>query len=378
MSAVFVSSAFDSGNIEVLDASDANNLRLAIRTDVGGEHLQWFHFRVAGGRGVALTLRIENAGKCSYPGGWPDYRARVSTDRETWTLADTTYEDGVLTIHHTPDADVVWFAYFAPYSHERHQDLLARCQASPLARVDRLGATIDGRDLDRITIGTPAPGRKTAWVIARQHPGESMAEWWMEGFLARMLDPRDSLARRLREAAVFHVVPNMNPDGSFRGHLRCNAVGANLNREWETPTAERSPEVLWVRNAMDESGVDFCLDVHGDEALPYNFIAGSEGIPGFTPRLAGLLEQFKAAYMLACPDFQTRYGYPVSAPGKANMTMCTSQVAQRFNCLAMTLEMPFKDNADLPDAEVGWSPARCRNLGAAVLHAVDAVMSGLR
>ena len=60
------------------------------------------------------------------------------------------------------------------------------------------------------------------------------------------------------------------------------------------------------------------------------------------------------------------------------MTMCTSQVAERFDCLAMTLEMPFKDNADLPDADVGWSPARCHNLGAGVLHAIDAVMLGLR
>jgi murein tripeptide amidase MpaA len=39
-------------------------------------------------------------------------------------------------------------------------------------------------------------------------------------------------------------------DGSFRGHLRTNACGANLNREWCTtgeyvaPTLERSPEVF--------------------------------------------------------------------------------------------------------------------------------------
>lgn len=38
-------------------------------------------------------------------------------------------------------------------------------------------------------------------------------------------------------------MPNVNPDGSIRGHLRTNAVGANLNREWKEPTPERSPEV---------------------------------------------------------------------------------------------------------------------------------------
>ena len=100
MSAVFVSSTFDSGNIEVIDGSDPSNIRLAVRADVGGEHLQWFHFRVAGGRGMSLTLRIENAGKCSYPDGWPGYRARVSSDRHTWQLADTSCQrqifDGIL------------------------------------------------------------------------------------------------------------------------------------------------------------------------------------------------------------------------------------------------------------------------------------------
>ena len=35
----------------------------------------------------------------------------------------------------------------------------------------------------------------------------------------------------------------MNPDGTWRGHLRTNAVGANLNREWANPSRETSPEV---------------------------------------------------------------------------------------------------------------------------------------
>ena len=42
----------------------------------------------------------------------------------------------------------------------------------------------------------------------------------------------------------------MNPDGAVRGHLRTNACGANLNREWctageyEAPTLARSPTVF--------------------------------------------------------------------------------------------------------------------------------------
>ena len=29
--------------------------------------------------------------------------------------------------------------------------------------------------------GEAAPNRRQVWIVARQHPGESMAEWFMEG-----------------------------------------------------------------------------------------------------------------------------------------------------------------------------------------------------
>ncbi|MEM9300884.1 MAG: hypothetical protein AAGE01_02165 [Pseudomonadota bacterium] len=44
----------------------------------------------------------------------------------------------------------------------------------------------------------------------------------------------------------------------------------------------------------------------------------------------------------------------------------------------MTLEMPFKDNANAPDEAFGWSPARCQHLGADVLDPLAAVLDDLR
>jgi murein tripeptide amidase MpaA len=370
-----ISANFDSGNITVLASSDPGDIRLAIRPDVGGEHMQWFHFRVSGARDQDLVLRITNAAKVSYPHAWKGYSACTSSDRELWTRAPTEYRDGELVIRHRPKGDLQWYAYFAPFSLERHHALLARCQASPLARLDRLGATVDGRDLDRITIGN---GVRQIWVIARQHPGESMAEWWMSGFLARLLDPGDPLARQLRTSATLHVVPNMNPDGSARGHLRCNAAGANLNRVWHGPTEEQSPEVLHVLTAMGDTGVDLCLDVHGDEALPFNFISGCEGVPGFDSRIEKLSQDFEDAYEAANPDFQQVHGYPRTPAGKANLTMCSNAIADRFGCPGLTLEMPFKDNNNAPDPIHGWSPHRAGLLGRDAVVPMVAVVGRLR
>jgi murein tripeptide amidase MpaA len=367
---IAIDAAFDSGNIEVLSIS-GTTARLAIRKDHMSDFAQWFHFRVGNCAGRELELKITGLAASAYPDGWPGYRAVVSEDREFWGRADSSYDKaedgGTLTIRYRPTANLAWFAYFAPYSWERHQDLIAGAALSAGVSHRVLGHTLDGRTIDCLEMGQ---GATQVWLYARQHPGESMAEWWMEGALDCLTDPADPVGRALRQKCTFHVVPNANPDGSVRGHLRTNAVGVNLNREWHEPSAEQSPEVLCIRNAMDQTGVHFAMDVHGDEAIPAVFLAGFEGIPSWTAELQAGFDRYKAILARRTPDFQTRLGYPVAGPGKSNLSMSTNQVAERFGAVSMTLEMPFKDNADLPDPAQGWSPERSAQLGRDCLAAL--------
>ncbi|MDV6315136.1 M14-type cytosolic carboxypeptidase [Idiomarina sp. HP20-50] len=373
-----ITANFDSGNIEVISANNADDIRLAIRKDHQSDFYQWFHFKLFAEAGEEHVMTIENASGSAYPDGWKGYQALASYDRETWFRVPTEYDGKELIIRHTPEQESVFYAYFIPYSYERHQDLIQSAQQSIDCYHELLGETIDGRELNLLVIGEPAEHKNTIWVTARQHPGESMAEWFMEGFITRLLDDEDGVARKLLDENVFYVVPNMNPDGSVRGHLRTNAVGTNLNREWAEPSLEKSPEVFYVLKRMQETGVDMFLDVHGDEDLPYNFVAGCEGIPSYDKRHKELEETFKKAFLAATPEFQVQYGYELEAPGKANMTVANSAVGERFKCLSYTLEMPFKDNADLPDEDFGWSVARCQRLGEDVLTAILAVSPKLR
>jgi murein tripeptide amidase MpaA len=371
---ILISAAFDSGNIRPT-AIREDRVTLEIARDADSDFYQWFHFRALGVRGRAVTYAITNAGQSAYPGGWPGYHVRWSEDRETWRqVADTSFADGALTFTHEAKGDAIWFAYFAPYSMERHHDLVARIAAQPGVTLASLGQTLDGREMDCLTLGD---GPKQIWFYARQHPGEAMAEWWMEGALEALTDPADPIARSLRRKATFHIVPNMNPDGSYRGHLRTNAAGVNLNREWHEPTPERSPEVLCVREAMDKTGIDFAMDVHGDEAIPYVFLAGFEGIPSLKDKQVTLYGAYQDALVARTPDFQKAKGYATAGKGKANLSMSTNQLAERFGCVAMTLEMPFKDNDDLPDAEFGWSPARSKKLGEACLAALHDIIGDI-
>ncbi|RTR33419.1 M14 family metallopeptidase [Shewanella atlantica] len=373
-----ISANFDGGNIEVINQDNINDVQLAIRPDVGNEFYQWFNFRLEGEVGNQYTLNIMNAGSASYTKGWENYQAVATYDRQTWFRLPTQYEDGKLTILVDLDCDSIQIAYFAPYSYERHQDLLAAIQVHPQVSLEHLGLTLDGRDLSLVKVGDGDESKANIWITARQHPGETMAEWLVEGFINNLLDSDCANAKALLDKANFYIVPNMNPDGGVRGHLRTNAAGVNLNREWQSPSLEKSPEVFHVTNKMKETGVDLFYDVHGDEGLPFVFLAGCEGVPSYNEKMAALQKKFVDALILTSADFQSEFGYDKDEPGKANLTVASNWVAETFNCLSNTLEMPFKDNDNMPDPMAGWSPERSIYLGEASLTAMLAVVDELR
>lgn len=299
---ISISDTFDGGNIKFIEerpnANDSSVMDVVvnIQPDVYTEleeiaHMQYFAFRITlggleDGETQKINYIISNAQDVSYPEAWSGttvfYTADVE-DVDGWRRNLTThYGDGRLTWQHTHDYNgSLYFAYFPPYSYARHLKLISQC--TPYAQVGTLGQSLEGREMEFITIGT---GSSVAWIIHRQHPGETMAEHYAEGLLQRLLGletngdtSADKVVQKALEKFTFYIVPCMCPDGAVKGHLRTNACGANLNREWatvkagyEAPSLERSPEVYHVLKKMDETGVDVCLDIHVSVLLSSNSI----------------------------------------------------------------------------------------------------------
>ena len=176
-----ISSNFDSGNIRVIQADHPENIQLAIKPDNESEFYQWFHFRLDSTPMVNHKLSITDLAKSAYPEGWQGYQAVASYDRQEWFRIDCEFDGDNLLMDFTPEYASCWIAYFAPYSYERHLDLLAWAQTSFDAELIHLGETLDGRDMDMLQIGRADEGKKAVWITARQHPGETMAEWLVEG-----------------------------------------------------------------------------------------------------------------------------------------------------------------------------------------------------
>ena len=370
---ILITSDFDHGNMRVISSSNPADIQLEIEPDGSAKFYQWFNFRIDEVAGETLSMRIQNAGGASYAAGWEGYRACASYDGENWFRVDTSYADDTLTINHTPEQNTVHYAYFAAYPYERLAAFVARTKSDYSVQHECLGKSVDDRPLDCFTVGQ---GPLKFWVIARQHPGETMGSWWMEGFLPQIAGDGDA-AKALRESATIYVVPCMNPDGAARGHLRTNAEGIDLNRAWRNTSIEKSPEVFAVRNKMRETGVDFFLDVHGDEAIPNNFLVSAHGIPSWNTDMQAQFDRYSALLLGVSDDFQTKDGYPLSPSGKANLDIANNYVAETWGCLSMTLEMPFKDANVNPMPDFGWSPERCRNFAREHLEVMAKIVGEL-
>lgn len=367
---ITVNTKFDAGSIVVKDISNHKHMRFGIRNDTQSRFAQWFYFQLNNVRQRELKITFEGLDKTAYPDGWDGYNICASYDNVNWFRIPCEFKANTLTFAITPWASSIYFAYFAPYSYARHLELVGMANLNPLITHEVLGTTIEGRTIDLLVAGKPTADNKI-WVIARQHPGETMAQWFMEGFIYRLLDGNDALSNTLLQNCIFYLVPNMNPDGAYHGNLRTNTAGINLNREWLTPSLEKSPEVYHVRQKMLATGVSMFFDIHGDEAIPYVFTAGCGDNPGFSTNQQQLEQQFQTIYQRINPDYQTRYGYERGHFTAETPTLATNWVGEQFDCLALTLEMPFKDNANLPDSKYGWSKERSHLLGRDMLTVIN-------
>lgn len=338
-----------SGDI-VVHSVDADEIVVSIESDTNADYRQWFHFRVDDPR--PCLVRLVGLDETTYPDAWDGYDVCASYDGDEWFRVPSVFEDGALCFEIERATNAIEFAYFVPYPLERHAALVARTPH------EVIGHSVEGRPIELVTIGD---GEAAVWIIARQHPGETAAEWCAEGLIGKLFyDPP--------EGATFYIVPNMNPDGSAHGNLRANAAGVNLNRMWLEPSDD-APEVTAVRARMEETGVDLFLDVHADERNPFCFLAGCEGNPGYKERIRGLENHFEQALLELNDDFQDEYGYERDEPGGGDLRTAANWVGERFDCVSFTVEMPFK---------APWDVDRARRLGASLVEAIAVTLPELR
>ena len=364
-----IESDFECGNAIVDQLTDTEAF-LSIRPDSNAKSFQWFYFRVTGEAGILRTFHLTNAHAASYPKAWNGYRALASYNGTDWFRVQTHYMNGSLTFRHRAEQTSTEYAFFVPYFEAQREKLLEDCAQVGERRT--LLTTSNRRPIDAIIFGEKTATKKV-WVFSRHHAGEPMAEYAIEGMMRRLADAQDTTVQQLFAAGIaFYCVPNINPDGTLMGNLRANAAGIDLNRDWKQTVEPQSVEVAGLLKVLEAEGVDFFLDLHGDEASQYLWLVQPH--PDTVAEAVAPLQKLLEDYVR---DRYSEYGaMPEGDPTPADSGMAVDYVAWKFKCPSLIVELPFKDTIAANSAFDSLQVAGCVAFGRDCVDMIAGVMLG--
>eukprot|EP00754_Rhynchopus_humris_P012087 Rhum_TRINITY_DN14265_c4_g1::Rhum_TRINITY_DN14265_c4_g1_i1::g.74416::m.74416 len=291
--------SFESGNIGKVQALNEFEFDLSVRPDTNNPHYRvWYFFSVNQvNKGQRVIFNIINGSKTKSlyrVGMTPLVR---STSRPKWERipqrqvfyykSPRLKKNYVLSFAFMFDRelDTYEFAYCYPYTFTYLQKFLSHVDAQKFNFYKRelLCRTVQQRRVDLLTITSPNAltptwdRKKTVFVTARVHAGETPASFICHGFLCFLLSDHPA-ARVLRAHCVFKVVPMLNPDGVFLGNYRCSSMGYDLNRNWLNPSAWAHAPIKYTRdeilrlNSQESTELDFFLDMHAHSSSTNAFM----------------------------------------------------------------------------------------------------------
>lgn len=119
--------------------------------------------------------------------------------------------------------------------------------------------------IDEIIIGDV----KLPMVVftARQHPGETLSSFFIEGVIQEILN-----SSKLLEKYCFVIYPIVNKDGVKNGNHRYTN-GIDYNRSWNKKDAPN--EIKYIKEQLKKYNIKFFIDVHNDEITSENYIRTS-------------------------------------------------------------------------------------------------------
>lgn len=263
--------------------ADARHTKRRVGSD---DQYYWFNFALAPVTNRTVTVII-NKLLGVYRGQrheiYNDITQPVySYDKKTWyRIAGGTYAPEKQSFRFTQhfDKDSVFIAYAHPYYLDKVATLKNQIKGNRAIAATVVAKSAENRDITLFTATEPTvkTPKKRAVIMALQHPGEDIAGYVAEGMI-RYLASSDSVAQRIRQQWVIHIIPVMNPDGLYRGITRFNAQREDLNSVWLNPTdsLKAAPEVLAVKNwlnGLPKPAVFLDLHSHSQQLAIHDIIS---------------------------------------------------------------------------------------------------------
>lgn len=294
-----ITTNFESGNINHIKNIQRKkdvNIILEIENEpypsnTKNKYQNWFYFKSNNVQRKSITYTIQNIR--IFDNDWRGFNVCYSYDNKIWKRIKTSFSkvNKTLTWQHKSSKKNVFFAYYPPYTTEMKNKLINKYKNRKNVKHILLN-----KNIDTLILGN---GPLHIYIVARQHPGETIGSWMAEGFLNAYFSSKQR--KIIEKTFTIVVIPMANPSGVKSGHWYTNKKGQNLNRSWRH---NKTPETTAIKKLINfgPEGILY-LDLHGDEGASKHFITTC------IEKKNTVRESFNKIMGKFCPNFQLKDYY---------------------------------------------------------------------
>jgi hypothetical protein len=288
-----ISSNFESGNIKKININTKKNdysIVLEIEDEpyhsgVKKKYQNWFYFKTSNIQRKTINYTIQDIK--IFDDDWGGFNVCYSYDNKNWKRIKTSFskKDKTLKWTHKTTKRHIFFAYYPPYTTLMKNTLINKYK-------NRKGVKhiVLNKNIDTLLLGT---GPLHIYIVARQHPGETIGSWMAEGFLKAYFSSKQR--KVIEKTFTIYIIPMANPTGVKSGHWYTNKKGQNLNRSWRH---NKTPETTAIKRLITNNKGILYLDLHGDEGASKHFITTC------IKKQNTVHESFNKLMGKLCPNFQ--------------------------------------------------------------------------
>ena len=294
-----ITTNFESGNINhIKNIQRKNDVNIILEienepypSNTKKKYQNWFYFKSNDVQRKSITYTIQNIR--IFDNDWRGFNVCYSYDNKNWKRIKTSFSkvNKTLTWKHKSSKKNVFFAYYPPYTIEMKNKLINKYKNRKNVKHILLN-----KNIDTLLLGS---GPLHIYIVARQHPGETIGSWMVEGFLNAYFSSKQR--KIIEKTFTIVVIPMANPSGVKSGHWYTNKKGQNLNRSWRH---NKTPETTAIKKLINfgPEGILY-LDLHGDEGASKHFITTC------IEKKNTVRESFNKIMGKFCPNFQLKDYY---------------------------------------------------------------------
>lgn len=313
---MIIDNNYDGASIDILKKDDINNYVVLSPKKEKDKYSNYFNFKVSNTRKIEGKIHIKNLNKLMYKNQIPNIYFKKNNEYELIDDERITVKENGITIKIYKN-ETIEITSYPRYVLNDLNNFISKIDSKNIHFTNEIiPLIVAGRQNDNTIV-----------ITARQHPGETLSSYFIEGIIESIIDN----PKIIKDNKII-IFPIVNTKGVKNGNHRY-IDGIDYNRSWNT---NKIKEIDYIKKIIDENNIKLFIDVHCDEITKQDYIRCNKDNFKTLGGIMVLEDQSKLIRFLRALIKQRKI---------INLSSQTAReyISKKYKCESMLVELSLKE-----------------------------------